>query len=348
MKKNLAKKPTIPDSFYACYLLLSLAPRAKDKVYVGSTPNPFRRIRQHNGEIVGGAKKTISARPWDMVLLVHGFPNRNSALQFEWVWQHPDQSRHFKVNGVSIFKGNKQEKMLTGKLRIVSCMLHSEPFNRWPLQLHFCSDTIFEKFQQFDHPPEYVRITIGSMDSIPFIEDTDSVGTRSTCTICNNSLQTDYSTDLVCCYHDDCSMTAHILCLSRLFLDQEGGSNLIPIQGTCPVCKKNLKWGKIIEQMKSQAKGKSILPTTPRNHYGGLGGRYKTGSDRKSDFIDCDRELVAIDLTTKKELIMPNRFFNLSPNHRYNHESESDSDTEEDDPPLRNVTTSMETLTIID
>jgi structure-specific endonuclease subunit SLX1 len=67
--------------FYACYLLYSYAPKAKNVVYVGSTPNPQRRIRQHNGEIVGGAKKTARYRPWEMAVVVYGFPNKYSALQ---------------------------------------------------------------------------------------------------------------------------------------------------------------------------------------------------------------------------------------------------------------------------
>jgi len=50
--------------FYACYLLLSKHPSIKTtKTYIGSTPDPVRRLRQHNGEIIGGAKKTSKSRP---------------------------------------------------------------------------------------------------------------------------------------------------------------------------------------------------------------------------------------------------------------------------------------------
>lgn len=70
LKSSKAKaKPVIPKSFYACYLLKSLVPGiveliiASTSVYIGSTPNPLRRIRQHNGDIKGGAKKTIAKRP---------------------------------------------------------------------------------------------------------------------------------------------------------------------------------------------------------------------------------------------------------------------------------------------
>ncbi|KAG9322034.1 hypothetical protein KVV02_006052 [Mortierella alpina] len=87
------RDPLIP--FYCCYLLASNVPRYKSHAYVGSTPDPVKRLRQHNGDLTQGAKKTSKKRPWKMVLLVHGFPTKLAALQFEWAWQHPERSRQF-------------------------------------------------------------------------------------------------------------------------------------------------------------------------------------------------------------------------------------------------------------
>ena len=66
--------------FYACYLLRSKATANSNRTYVGSTPNPPRRIRQHNGELTQGAVKTSRFRPWvrvkvDMPLMVPGDAN---------------------------------------------------------------------------------------------------------------------------------------------------------------------------------------------------------------------------------------------------------------------------------
>jgi structure-specific endonuclease subunit SLX1 len=76
--------------FYACYLLRSRATPKSNRTYVGSTPNPPRRIRQHNGELTQGAVKTSRFRPWvsrlrstltdrqEMQMIVYGYDSHLS------------------------------------------------------------------------------------------------------------------------------------------------------------------------------------------------------------------------------------------------------------------------------
>jgi structure-specific endonuclease subunit SLX1 len=69
------------------YLLLS----SDNSTYVGATVDLDRRLRQHNKEIKGGAHatgaKVSKGETWIRAAHVSGFPNWQSALQFEWRWK---------------------------------------------------------------------------------------------------------------------------------------------------------------------------------------------------------------------------------------------------------------------
>jgi predicted GIY-YIG superfamily endonuclease len=69
------------------YLLLS----SDGSTYVGATVDLERRLRQHNKELKGGAyatsAKVLKGETWIRVAHVDGFPDWQSALQFEWRWK---------------------------------------------------------------------------------------------------------------------------------------------------------------------------------------------------------------------------------------------------------------------
>jgi len=50
--------------FFGCYLLVSSNSDFKNHTYIGFTVNPTRRLKQHNGQMAGGAFKTFRKRPW--------------------------------------------------------------------------------------------------------------------------------------------------------------------------------------------------------------------------------------------------------------------------------------------
>ena len=86
-KKDDAQDTITNFKSHYCYLLQSIS--NSRKTYFGYTVNPKRRLRQHNGEIVGGAKRTRRARPWKMMLFISGFIDNHQALSFEWHLHHP-------------------------------------------------------------------------------------------------------------------------------------------------------------------------------------------------------------------------------------------------------------------
>ena len=54
------------------------------RAYIGATVDPQKRLRQHNGEITGGAKCTRGRGPWHFHCVISGFRTWNEALQYEW------------------------------------------------------------------------------------------------------------------------------------------------------------------------------------------------------------------------------------------------------------------------
>lgn len=51
--------------------------------YVGVTVDFKHRLRQHNGELKGGARATRGGT-WRRLYVVRGFPDQRTALQWEW------------------------------------------------------------------------------------------------------------------------------------------------------------------------------------------------------------------------------------------------------------------------
>lgn len=90
---------------YLCYCLVQRqvveGRRAAGRAatYVGCTNNFARRIRQHNGEIVGGARCTTRAcaagAVWVPLVFARGFVDNHEALSFEWHWKRA--SRRIKA-----------------------------------------------------------------------------------------------------------------------------------------------------------------------------------------------------------------------------------------------------------
>ena len=61
-----------------------LRSEARSVTYVGIARDVARRLRQHNGELKGGAKSTRAARPWQVVVTHGPFESRGEAQRIEY------------------------------------------------------------------------------------------------------------------------------------------------------------------------------------------------------------------------------------------------------------------------
>ena len=61
---------------------------SKSRAYIGATVDAKKRLRQHNGELVGGALRTRGKGPWSFFCVIRGFRTWKEALQFEWAFKY--------------------------------------------------------------------------------------------------------------------------------------------------------------------------------------------------------------------------------------------------------------------
>ena len=128
--------------FYV-YLLLSTS----KTTYVGATVNLNRRLRQHNGELVGGAKatkiKVNKGEVWTRACYISEFPTWQSALQFEWRWKR--LNRKFPRKMYPLERRIKALKLL---LSLDSSTTKAVPFSEWenPPKVNIELDEVNEYF----------------------------------------------------------------------------------------------------------------------------------------------------------------------------------------------------------
>ena len=154
--------------FFGCYLVGSHNPAMRGRTYVGFTVDPPRRIRQHNGVLASGAKYTRRLRPCSMLLVVHGFPSKVQALQFEWAWQKPRLSRAVRETAAALGVSDKSSSVVN-KTKLVMAMCSLSPWKHLPLTVHFFDDDAHRVAREqcaLSPLPEQMEITKGDMEAL--------------------------------------------------------------------------------------------------------------------------------------------------------------------------------------
>ena len=100
---------TIEKPWFVYLLATTLAP---SRTYVGATIDPDRRLRQHNGQLKGGARATSRVPGgWYRVCYIKGFESKREALRFEWWWKR----RSAKLNGTPLERRQAAMEAMLGE-----------------------------------------------------------------------------------------------------------------------------------------------------------------------------------------------------------------------------------------
>uniref|UniRef100_A0A8D0L7I8 GIY-YIG domain-containing protein n=1 Tax=Sphenodon punctatus TaxID=8508 RepID=A0A8D0L7I8_SPHPU len=227
---------TGPGGFYGVYLLFCTNPRFRGRVYVGFTVDPVRRLGQHNaGKRRGGAWRTSGRGPWEMVLIIHGFPSDIAALRFEWAWQHPHASRRLS----HVTRRASREPQFRFHLRVLSHMLRVPPWSRLPLTVRWLRQEYRQDFLPGLEPPLHMPVAFGGIRKVKRGQKENSH--LSQCFECREQ----HDGPPLRCFHPTCPTATHAPCLAQSFLQGEP-EHLIPVEGHCPGCQNLVLWGDVI------------------------------------------------------------------------------------------------------
>ena len=88
------------------------------RAYIGATVDLKRRLRQHNGEIAGGAARTRNRGPWHFQCVVSGFRTWQEALQYEWAAKYyTRRARGIKARAELLEQLNRREQWTSNSPR---------------------------------------------------------------------------------------------------------------------------------------------------------------------------------------------------------------------------------------
>lgn len=242
--------------FYCCYLLQSI-PKPLS-FYIGSTPNPVRRFRQHNGSLAGGAMRTTREgyAPWQPVCLVYGFVEHKGALRFEHAWDNPNITRHI-ASGQRVLTA-KRPRLLHQLLATARLLLNAPYFRDQSLKVQFFTSTGYaawctNRHGVVDLATTHVDRTSDGIEA--FMQDTlrrdmavmERLQSKATagphrCAVCSDPIAFPHPALVVVCHFRDCTAVSHAVCLARRFATASLPPALIPHKGCCPGCTKTVVW----------------------------------------------------------------------------------------------------------
>lgn len=276
---EMSKQHCVPD-FYCCYLLRSIP--KPNSFYIGSSPDPVRRLRQHNGDVSrGGAFRTkiMGTRPWKMVCFVYGFTSKIAALQFEHAWQHSYKTRFIEDDERLVTKKNTRNGIAT-KLGNARLLMKHAYFDTMGLRIRFFDRLAWDCWETNKFRIQY-NVTVCEVDECVLTDDSelddlnelnlerikafyeDHIASEQVvfqryqdqltydtqnCMLCDATIDYvhDQGTQMIAfCIDDDCNFISCLRCLYKNFT--KSSNVIIPKWGNCPKCHTNLHWSEVVK-----------------------------------------------------------------------------------------------------
>ncbi|KAL7934042.1 hypothetical protein V8C35DRAFT_45388 [Trichoderma chlorosporum] len=282
-------------ALYVVYVLRSTVKPAS--IYIGSTPNPPRRLKQHNGEAKGGAVRTSrdNLRPWEMIVLVSGFPSSTAALKFEWALNNPHLTLHIpeeeRITVATRRKKSGMPKRVRPTLKSIAANLHLltrvSSFSRWPLNLHFFNRHAHEAWKSWSETnktPVAASLKIVTdfgprggdssttshgihslvLDYTPmkeYVEKAHNVVSferQGQCIHCSEEMRPGQGLYAMC-PSEGCEAMGHVDCWSKHALAGDEPGAMIPTSCTCPSCSGEIRWGDMMKELSLRTRGADVV-----------------------------------------------------------------------------------------
>ncbi|CAN1130715.1 Structure-specific endonuclease subunit SLX1 [Linum perenne] len=119
-----------------------------------------------------GAWTTKRRRPWEMVLCVYGFPTNVSALQFEWAWQNPMESKAVREAAAKL----KSFSGIANKVKLAYTMLGLPPWHSLNLTVNYFSTKYMNRSSGSPSLPKQMKVHVCPMDELPCYDETVNNG----------------------------------------------------------------------------------------------------------------------------------------------------------------------------
>jgi structure-specific endonuclease subunit SLX1 len=129
---------------------------------------------------------------------------------------------------------------------------------------------------------------------------------EGSCSLCHTELEHDAGIYAIC-PHPGCESVTHLACLSTEFLKGDEKGALVPIQGTCPECKKETRWVDVVKEtslrMRGQKEVEKLLRVKRREKGKGWSASQVVDEEEQWDLEDemeLDEEVFLRDLNRNK------------------------------------------------